>query len=65
MGRHSKPIPDPERKGITHYVNGKDRTEGMHPGIRKNCVLCTLNEIEAKRQRPGPIKQWDPIEGYE
>jgi hypothetical protein len=43
MARHSNPIPDrPPGKGISHYVNGKDRTDGMHDGIRSQCGQCSI-----------------------
>jgi len=35
VGRKSESIPD--GKSIRHYVNGVDDTDGMHPGIRKEC----------------------------
>jgi hypothetical protein len=46
MGRHSKHIPDePQGKGITHYVNGVNRDDGMHDGIRKNCATCAMYDL--------------------
>lgn len=41
MGRHAKPIPDKKKgKQLEHYVNGRDKSDGMHPGIRRECKTC-------------------------
>lgn len=43
MSRKSESIPD---KGlqIVHYINGKNRDDGVHPGIRKKCPICNGSE---------------------
>lgn len=46
--RKAKAVPDKAPgKQLEHYVNGKDRTDGMHPGIRKKCPICNDKSKEA------------------
>jgi hypothetical protein len=43
--RQSKAIPDePKGKQLEHYVNGKDASDGMHPGIRSKCPECGIRD---------------------
>lgn len=59
MPRNSSTIPDePSGKQMMHYVNGRDHTDGMHPGIRSKCSICAVLSLIECEKAPGGIHSY-------
>jgi len=63
--RNSQSIPDDHGKTMRHYVNGVDDSDGMHPGIRKNCqdpICIRIREKLIGNQSYGKGNEYDPFD---